>query len=343
MSNASSPIDITNNYDSICDLKCKYSFNYPLSNLILTNTGEYLSIIPESFNNPPVSYNSNKYNVTEIRLYQKSLHTYAGNNADAELLIIHNNVVGSDILIVSVPIMVGVANPKSSDIFDTIISEFAKTANSVGTQTTLNNVSFTLGQLVPMKPYFSYNGSLPFPPFDGIMTYVVFNIDNAISMSGQAFQSFSNIIVQSSSPISPVQNGLYFNATGPTYYSPSGSSDEIYIECLPTGSSGEVLIQKDKGDQTSFNSSGSSLSNIFNNKIFQGALVAFIIMLGLYFFKMGVNSFLSKKSAKSGGGTGASTNVFKNIFKNASKNAHSTGGNNMIIPSSVGGVKLFKK
>jgi carbonic anhydrase len=321
INNASSPIDITNNYDSICDLKCKYSFNYPLSNLILTNTGEYLSIVPESFNDPPVSYNSNKYNVTEIRLYQKSLHTYAGKNADAELLIIHNNVIGSDILIVSVPIMVGGggANPKSSDIFDTLISELAKTANSVGTQTTLNNVHFTLGQLVPMKPYFSYNGTLPFAPFDGNMAYVVFNIDNAISMSSPAFKSFSNIIPQSNTPIHPVKNGLYFNATGPTYYSPSGRSDEIYIECLPTGSSGEVLIEKDKGSQTMFNSSGSSLKNIVNNKIFQGTLIAFIIMLGLYIFKMVVNAFLSKKSATSGGS--GSTNVFKNILKNAPNNA----------------------
>ena len=39
--NATAPIDITNNYDSTCDLKCKYSFKYPLSNLYLTNKEEY--------------------------------------------------------------------------------------------------------------------------------------------------------------------------------------------------------------------------------------------------------------------------------------------------------------
>ena len=316
MSNASSPIDITNNYNSTCDLKCKYSFRYPLSNLILTNAGNYLSIIPESFNDPPVSYNSNKYNVTEIRLYQKSLHTYAGNNADAELLIIHNNVNGSDMMIVSIPIMVGSANPTSSDIFDSIISELAKTANSVGTQTTLNNVSFTLGQLIPMKPYFSYNGTLPFPPFDGTMSYVVFNIDSALSMSSPAFQSFSSIIAQSNSPISPVQNGLYYNGSGPTYYSPSGNSDEIYIECLPTGSSGEVLIQKSKGTETTFNTS--SLSGLFNSKVFQGLIIAFILLIGVYILKMVFSSFLSKKTVKSGG---------KGISKIVSKNIFSSGGN----------------
>ena len=94
-----------------------------------------------------------------------------------------------------------------------------------------------------MKPYFSYNGTLPYSPFNGVNSYLVFNIDNAISMSSSAFQSFSNIIAESTSQINPVKNGLYYNEKGPTYFSPSGKSEEIYISCSPTGSSGEVLIE----------------------------------------------------------------------------------------------------
>lgn len=307
MSNTTtSPIDITNNYDSTCDLKCKYSFKYPLSNLNLTNKGGYLYITPENFNDSPVTYNSNKYNVRGIRLYRKSLHTYGGKNADAELLIIHNNVNGSDILIVSIPIMIGSGNPKSSAIFDTIISEVAKTANSVGKQTSLNNVKFTLDQLIPMKPYFSYNGTLPYSPFNGTNSYLVFNIDNAISMSSSAFKSFSNIISESTSQINPVKNGLYYNEKGPTYYSPSGKSEEIFIECLPTGSSGEVLIEKDKTKETIFNNE--MMKNIFNNKIFQGIFISFLIILALFLLKMIFYSMLMNKGAnsavKSGGNIG---------------------------------------
>lgn len=314
MSNTTtSPIDITNNYDSTCDLKCKYSFKYPLSNLNLTNKGGYLYITPENFNDSPVTYNSNKYNVRGIRLYRKSLHTYGGKNADAELLIIHNNVNGSDILIVSIPIMIGSGNPKSSAIFDTIISEVAKTANSVGKQTSLNNVKFTLDQLIPMKPYFSYNGTLPYSPFNGTNSYLVFNIDNAISMSSSAFKSFSNIISESTSQINPVKNGLYYNEKGPTYYSPSGKSEEIFIECLPTGSSGEVLIEKDKTKETIFNNE--MMKNIFNNKIFQGIFISFLIILALFLLKMIFYSMLMNKGAKS---------------------AASSGGN-------IGGLRLFTK
>lgn len=323
--NATSPIDITNNHDSTCDLKCKYSFKYPLSNLNITNKGGFIYITPENFNDSPVTYNSNKYNVRGIRLYRKSLHTYGGKNADAELLIIHNNVNGSDILIVSIPIMVGSSNPKSTAIFDRIISEVAKTANSVGKQTSLNNVNFTLDQLIPMKPYFSYNGTLPYSPFDGTNSYLVFNIDNAISMSSSAFNTFSNIIAESSSQINPVKNGLYYNEKGPTYYSPTGKSEEIFIECLPTGSSGEVLIQKDKTSETVFNNA--VMKKLVNNKIFQGIFMAFLIILGLFMLKMLFSSILTNNGAKS-----------------TVKSGGNIGGNNKIIPSIIGGgLRLFTK
>lgn len=329
INNATSPIDITNNYDSTCDLKCKYSFKYPLSNLNLTNKGSFLYIMPEIFNDSPVTYNSKKYNVRGIRLYRKSLHTYGGKNADAELLIIHNNVNGSDILIVSIPIMVGSGNPKSSSIFDTIISEVAKTANSVGKQTSLNNVSFTLDQLIPMKPYFAYNGTLPYSPFNGTNSYIVYNIDNAISMSSSAFETFSNIIKESNSQINPVKNGLYYNEKGPTYYSPTGKSDEIFIECLPTGSSGEVLIEKNKTNETSFNTA--NMKNIFNNKIFQGIFIAFLIILGIFMLKILFSYLLTSKNVKNVGSKGG--NIVGNIV-----------GNNKIIPSIVGGgMRLFTK
>ena len=295
MSNtASSPIDITNNYDSTCDLKCKYSFKYPLSNLYLTNKGGFLYITPELFHDHPVTYNSNKYNVKELRLYNKSLHTYGGKNADAELLIIHHNINGSDILIVSIPIVIGSANPKSINIFDTILSEVAKTANSVGKKTSLNNVNFTLDQLIPMKPYYSYNGTLPYSPFNGVISYIVFNIDNAISMSSSAYKSFSNIISESTSQINSVKNGLYYNKKGPDS---SSKSDEIFIECLPTGSSGEVLIEKSKSTETMFNNV--SMNNIVNNKIFQGIFITFLIILGLFMLKMIFSSFLSSTNSPS--------------------------------------------
>jgi carbonic anhydrase len=319
--NATAPIDITNNYDSTCDLKCKYSFKYPLSNLNITNKRGFLYITPENFNESPVTYNSNKYNVRGIRLYRKSLHTYGGKNADAELLIIHNNVNGSDILIVSIPIMIGSGNPKSSAIFDTIITEVAKTANSVGKQTSLNNVTFTLDQLIPMKPYFSYNGTLPFSPFNGTNSYIVYNIENAISMSSSAFDAFSNIIEESTSQTNPVKNGLYYNKKGPTYYSPSGKPEEIFIECLPTGSSGEVLIEKDKSKETVFNNA--TMKKIFDNKIFQGIFIALLIVFGLYMLKKIFSFILSSKGSKGGGSNTSGGNI--------------SGGNNKINSFSVGG------
>ena len=300
---ATAPINITTNYDSICDLKCDYSFKYPLSNLNLINKGNYVYITPENFNETPVSYNSNKYNVKELRLYRKSLHTYGGKNADAELLIVHNNINGSEMLVVSIPIMIGASNPKSIAIFDTLIGEMAKTANSAGKQTFINNPSFTLDTLIPMKSYYSYNGSLPYSPFNGEYDYVVFNIDNAISISSSAFKSFSSMISESTSPTTSVSNGLFFNKKGPTYYSPGGKAEDIYIECLPTGSSGEVLIEKDKSNQPLFNNP--LMKDFLNHPFLKIIFGAFMIIAVMFVGRMLFSMLTSTSGAGTGGaGTG---------------------------------------
>ena len=163
-SNGTAPVNIVNNPEFICDLKCEYGFKYPQSGLNITNRGEYLSLKTDSSNSPPVTYNANKYEVSDMRLYHPSLHSYGGQKADAELIIVHNNVSTQGNLLVCVPILVGTSssNADSLSLFDTIISEVAKTANSPGTKTTVNIPTFSIGKFIPQKPYYSYNGTLPY-------------------------------------------------------------------------------------------------------------------------------------------------------------------------------------
>ena len=84
-SKATAPVNITNNTTSTCDLKCDYSFKYPISNLQVTNRGSYLSLKTDPASVPPVTYNAEQYQVQEIRIFSPSLHTYGGKNADAEM------------------------------------------------------------------------------------------------------------------------------------------------------------------------------------------------------------------------------------------------------------------
>ena len=86
--NASAPLNIVAS-DKTCNSKCAYSFQYPISNMIISNKGEYLKLNTEVLTNlPPVQYRQSGYLLQEGRLYVPSIHTYGAENetAPAELI-----------------------------------------------------------------------------------------------------------------------------------------------------------------------------------------------------------------------------------------------------------------
>jgi hypothetical protein len=90
-----------------------------------------------------------------------------------------------------------------------------------------------------MKPYFSYNGTLPWKPCNGAYDYIVFNIDNAIHMSSIALSTLKQVTAEQTRTLSTINDGgLFYNANGPT----PRSQGSIYIDCQPTGDDGEVLV-----------------------------------------------------------------------------------------------------
>jgi carbonic anhydrase len=295
--NSTSPIDITNNYDSICDLKCEYSFNYPFSPLNLTNKGDHLYMTMENNNIPPVTYNASKYNVKEIRIYRPSLHTYAGKSADAELIIVHNNMSENSHLLVCVPIVVGSANTDTIALFDSLLLQMAKTANSPGKKTTLNN--FTLEKMVPKKPFFSYNGTLPYSPCNENYDFIVFGKNNAISMDKKTNYMFANMIKNHTYTTQKNKNGLFFNNKGPKQM--TNGDNDIYIDCQPTGASGNILVEKDIMNDSLFNKQ--ILAKFFHSTLFYILLSVVVFLLILYV----ANKFLKimTTTTKRGGGGGS--------------------------------------
>ena len=239
--NATATINLTKNTDNVCSLKCAYSFKYTPTSLRITNRGSYLSFLTDDTNAPPVVYNDQNYNVQEVRLYCKSLHTYSGQQADAELFIVHHNTTTNGYLIVCIPIMQSsTTTAECAQLFDFILAETQRTANSYGQQTVYSSQTMTLGKFIPMKPYYSYKGTLPWTPCNGAYNYVVFQKDDAITISPQAYKVLLQVI-PSPNNISPKANttsGLFYNATGPT----PPNVGEIYIDCQPTGDDGEILV-----------------------------------------------------------------------------------------------------
>jgi carbonic anhydrase len=300
--NATAPVDIVNNPDFICDLKCEYSFKYPQSSLNVTNRGEYLSLKTDQSNIPPVTYNANKYDIAEIRLYHPSLHSYSGKKADAEIILIHNGVSSNGNLLVCVPIVTGGGGSgDSAEIFDTIISEVAKTANSPGKKTTVNISTFSIDKFIPLKPYFSYSGTLPFSPCNGDYDYIVFSKNNGpLSMTQLALESLKKLTTANGYSTSKNDNGVFYNKKGPSNLI---GKDDFYMMCDPTGSEGETMVQADKTTSEKFNTE--SVTKLLKNNIVVQILLGAAIIIAL----TKIGSFLLDKikdsSSQAGGGGGA--------------------------------------
>ena len=303
--NATAPLDITGNSVEACSLKCDYTFTYPTTSLSITNRGDYFSMRVDPNNVSPVTYNAANYQVQEIRLYHSSLHTYAGSKADAELIIVHNSVTGSGNLLVCVPIMKTTVLNESAKIFDTLISELAKTANSVGQQTVVNIHTFSLDKLVPMKPFFSYTGTLPYSPCNGEYSYIVFGQNDALGITSAALKSFKKIISvnQYTTPHSKRDHKIYYNSQGPKSQKNS-TADEYYMSCAPTGGDGEVLIENVKSTESLFDSYTGKGVNKFLSGFIQ-IIIAFIIILIILSIGHKILNYIGKKQA--GGAVSATT------------------------------------
>jgi carbonic anhydrase len=294
-SGPSSPIDlsalITNG--NICSLKCSYSFTYAPTNLQIKNQGTYLSLQVDATTAPPVIYNDQNYNVQEVRLYQPSLHTYAGGtHADAELIIAHTNNMSTKKLMVCIPIkQSSTSTSDSTYFFDKLLTEVQNTANSQGQQTVYDNPTFSLAKFVPMTPYYSYNGTLPWQPFNDVYDYIVFKIEDAIHMSTEAYKVFQAVTVNSNIVTVTNPYDVFYNSAGPV----PANKGEIYIDCQPTGDDGEILVPAkiDAGGLLQNN----VLQKLFNYtlvKIFIGAL----IMLIIWKLAMKVINGIAEHSAK---------------------------------------------
>jgi len=280
-SKATAPVNISHVVDDYCDLKCAYAYNYPITSLAITNRGDYLSMRVDQSTNPPVTFNNAGYRVEEVRLYTPSLHTYGDVAVEAELIIRHQAVNGSGVLLVCVPI-VQVENNTSESLqfFDAIISQVAKTANVTGQQTVVNLERLTLNAFVPARPFYSYTGTLPFPPCSGEVNYVVFSpkTNAQALMSVDAFDTLNAVIKRHSVGISTKNGtGLFYNKQGAKLTGQDTGDGGIYIDCQPVGADGQVIVPNNRTSAQIFEMRG--FKALLNNVLFQAIAGILLIVL----------------------------------------------------------------
>jgi hypothetical protein len=262
-------INITSkNINGSCDLKCAYSFAYPESNLTATNEGIMISLTPDGSRQPPVTYNTQKYNVSKIMIVSPSIHMFDSSNSNAEIIIEHSPSTGGNLLSVAIPIVSSSETTEASNFINDIIQAVATNAPSEDETTNLNISGFTLQKIIPMKPFYSYE--------DDTTDWIVFGKINAIPLNGTILNTLGKIIKPFPLP-TPGEN-LFFNKIGPNN---NVKNDGIYISCKPTGSSKEEIPIVYAKNTQSYNFF-SSLNSPYFKLIFQ--LIIGLILFIVTFF-----------------------------------------------------------
>jgi hypothetical protein len=253
------------NISGKCDLKCAYNFKYSESNSTAKNNGVMISLTYDNSNIPPVLYNNQKYNVSNIYLTCPSIHTFNNSQASAEIVIEHTPVVGGPQLNVAIPITSSSESSTASNLINEIIQSVATNAPSQGNSTNLNLSGFTLDNIVPNKPFYSYTDT-------GNNEWIVFGILYAIPLNSNTLNTLSKIIKDF--PLPMTGETIFFNSSGPNTSGKIG--DGIYISCKPTGSSEEETAVEYTKNTTSYD-----FSNMLNSPIFK---ILFQIIFGLIIF-----------------------------------------------------------
>jgi carbonic anhydrase len=254
-----------------CDLKCAYNFKYPESNSIAKNNGVNISLTYDNSSITPVLYNNQKYTVSNITIMCPSIHLFNGAQAPAEIVVEHISVAGGPILSVAIPISSSSDSTTASNIITEIIQSVATNAPSEGETTNLNLTGFTLENIVPSKPFYSYTDT-------NNNEWIVFGILEAIPLNSNTLTTLGQIIKPFS--ISTTGSSLFLNSSGPNSSGNIGGG--IYISCKPTGSSEEEIPVEYTKNTTSYD-----ISNLLNSpvtktiiQIILGSII-FIILFAL--------------------------------------------------------------
>ena len=276
-----SPQNISGN----CDLKCSYNFKYSESNTTAKNNEVMITLTYDNSNIPPVLYNNEKYTVSQIIITSPSIHTFNGAAAAAEILIQHTPVAGGPTLIVGIPIISSSESSTASNLITEIIQSVSTNAPSKGDSTNLNISGFTLQNIVPEKPFFTYTAN-------DNTEWIVFGIMYAIPLSSATLTTLSQIIKPF--PLPTPGNKLFINKSGPN--SSGRMGDGIYISCQPTGSSTEETAVT-----YSTNTSSTDMSSFWDNsavKTIIQIIIGCILFIGIFLLFNYIFSYITTGATK---------------------------------------------
>ena len=295
---STAPINISSKgYTDDCSLKCLYKYDYPsIPSTTLTNEGNHLAI---SYDKVSINYNNNDLLVHGVRIYRPSLHTFNGAHADGEMVITH---MGRGVsLLVCIPIVISSNKSEASQTLKFLVEQSASRTPNAGEKAVVAVKNFSLNTFIPRnKSFFSYQATLPYSPCNGTHQYVVFMPENSpVFISADTMALLKKIIIEHDSTIKP-EIDYFYNKRGAIFVDPNtDGTDDIYIDCQPTGSSGEP-IPVPSSNSTNQRSERKPFS-FKNNRTASIVLIviAAVIIIGgmMYFLIPYIRSWITNRAA----------------------------------------------
>lgn len=265
-----------------CDLKCYFNFDYKNMNLIARNDKVMISLHPEN-NSSQIKYNNEGYQVSKIYIISPSIHLFQEKEAVGEIIVEHNPILGGNTLSVAIPFITSPETTNASKLITSIIEKTAINAPNKGEVLNINNDNFTLQDIIPVKPFYTYTSNNT--------DWVVFDIYDAIPLSNDTLSLFNTIISPYNISTDINTYSLYYNSTGPNQT--TLNKEGIYISCSPTGtSSEETEVVYDK------NNTNYDLGTIFkkNSLFFQIIFSLILFILFVFLLNLGYKYIISDKS-----------------------------------------------
>jgi hypothetical protein len=194
-----------------------------------------------------VTFNTAVYIPNMIRIFKPSLHEFNGTQADAEVVIEHANKDSPERagLLVCIPISNSGTRNGASDLIENLIDFAPVEKGSTSSAITLAN--FTLNNVIPQSPYYTYVGPLPYFGCVPAATYqyVVFHpSNNGALVISKRFDDKLFSIINFHMITAYKGRNVFFNPKG-TLSNGFNGEDQIYIQCQPAGESGEEKIYKE--------------------------------------------------------------------------------------------------
>ena len=251
------------------------------------NTGSQIKLSYDESNVPPVTYNGNKYKVSDVSIYAGSYFLFNGKTPKGMIIVEHKPIAGGSDFMVVIPIVSGTSYLPNANILTKIINETANLAPKAGNKSVISVDNYNLNSFVPKKPFYSF--IIPDP--GGGKEIIAYGIEHAIIIDDSTITKL-NTIIKPISEILPASliDKLFYNSKGPSTDG-SGSSDDIYIDCQPVNVSEETIQMSTENKLSEYYQMGSDYDAkntflmILFNPWFQLLLLIFIIVLFYYFIQ----------------------------------------------------------